>query len=400
MEQIRIYSDAPCVTVPKVSAEIDLGSLKSNYKVLASFAPKARHIAVVKADAYGHTSALCVPALLEVGCDFFAVSCIEEALAVKKICIELSKEAEVLILGYTDPAMSPVLAEYGIIQSVVSREHGEKLASFAEKYGLRVRAHIAVDTGMNRIGLKAVSETECRYVADEIARLAKRQGLLVEGMFTHFSRADEDFEASDGEEFTKAQFKKFDLIRAYLLEDGIKLFCHASNSAAALRFPEFDLDGVRLGIVLYGANPSKYAKAPVSPVMSLKTVVSRVHTIKKGEVVGYGGTYVAESDGVIATLPIGYADGFMRAFSGAPVTVHTKKGEVKATVVGRICMDQCMIDVSGSDVEVGDTVTVFGRDPADLCRLAVMASTIEYEVLCLVSARVPRIAKESGVDTK
>jgi alanine racemase len=390
-----MYSDAPCVPAPKTFAEIDVGALKQNYRALCACAQKARRICVVKADAYGHTSAICVPALLEEGCDFFAVSSVEEAIAVKNICREAKKRADVLVLGYTDCSLAPLLSEHDIIQTVISEDHALELGSAASRWGVSVRVHIALNTGMNRIGLCAVSDEDCASASETVKRIYSFcESLSVEGLFTHFSLADADFELSDGREFTEAQFERFCSVRSRLLDDGIRLFCHVSNSAATIRFPEYALDGVRLGIALYGIAPSRYVSASVKPVMSLRTVVSHIQSVSAGERVGYGGEYLANKDITVATLPLGYGDGFLRAYSGFNLTVHTKSGDIKAPVIGRVCMDQCMVDVSGTDALVGDEVTVFGNDTTDISILARMAETIEYEVLCLVSARVPRAAKE------
>ena len=397
MDSFRIYSDAPSVLAPKVHAEIDVCALKNNYKTLRDMAPNARKICVVKADAYGHTAAICVPALLEEGCDFFAVSCIEEAVAVRMLCREAGSCADVLILGYTDCSLANLLSEYDIIQTAVSEEYALELASVASRMGLSVRIHVALDTGMSRIGIRAISPDECAAAVKTVKNLISCKGLVVEGLFTHFARADESFELSDCREFTRAQFERFDFVRSALLADGIRLFSHVSNSAATIRLPEYALDGVRLGIALYGIAPSEHAGADISPVMSLCTVVSHIHSVLKGERVGYGGAFLADKDILVATLPIGYADGFLRDYSGFSLTVHTKFGDVRAPVIGRVCMDQCMIDVSGLNASVGDKVTVFGGDPQDISRLAAMAETIEYEVLCLVSARVPRAAVKKEV---
>jgi alanine racemase len=156
-----------------------------------------------------------------------------------------------------------------------------------------------------------------------------------------------------------------------------------------MRFPKFALDGVRIGIMLYGGG-ALISGIDLKPVMSLYTRITHIHTLLAGEPLGYGGTYVAESDRIIATLPIGYADGFLRGYGGASVKVITSNGEREARLVGRICMDQCMIDVTGTGAEVGDTVMLFGGDRKMLEDLAKRAGTIDYECLCLISARVPR----------
>ena len=384
----------PDLLCRKMWAEIDTDALQKNYRSLSTVSPDARQICVVKADAYGHTSKICVPALLRAGCDFFAVSCIEEAIEVREICRQQLKDADILVLGYTDCRMVSVISEYDVIQTVISADYAIELERAAKEEGCRVRVHVALDTGMNRIGLCARNSSECQEAAAFIKTLVPSESLLVEGMFTHFARADEDLDISDGANFTKEQFDRFSLVRGELQKNGIELFCHVCNSAASINFPQLALDGVRLGILLYGAAPSEFVTADVVPVMSLFTVISHIHTLPKGEQVSYGGKYRASDDRVIATLPIGYADGFLRAYSGAKVTVHTQKGEFKAPVIGRVCMDQCMIDVTDIPARVGDRIRLFGKSSDELTRLAKMADTIEYETLCLISGRVPRIEKE------
>lgn len=387
----------PYLPRTKVWAEIDKNALINNYKLLCAKTPDTKHICVVKADAYGHTSAICVGALLDAGCDFFAVSCIEEAIEVRNLCGIKNPAAEVLILGYTDPRCARQLSEYNIIQTIVDEEHAIALEDAAKHENCRIRAHIALDTGMNRIGLCAETADECKAAANTVKRLTDSPNLSVEGMFTHFAQADEEETAALAPESkTKLQFERFVSVKKALEESNIKLFCHVCNSAAAVRFPEFALDGVRLGILLYGVRPSCKMTAETSPVMSLHTVISHIHPLATGDKVSYGGKYEADSDKTIATLPIGYADGFIRAYSGAKVTVHTENGDYKAPIIGRICMDQCMIDVTGIPAETGDRVTVFGCSPEELSALAAIADTIEYEVLCLISGRVPRIAKKSN----
>lgn len=396
MSSHRLYSGLPALPFHKAWAEIDTDALKRNYVSLQSYAPASRHVCVVKADAYGHTAGLCVPALLDAGCDFFAVSCIDEALEVRNLCREASKNADILILGYTAPEHAKTLADNDIIQAVISEQYADSLCDGAKNYGCRVRVHIALDTGMNRIGLDARSDEECHRAAELIKSLYRKNELSVEGLFTHFSKADE----GDGESFTKEQYDRFLSVKSILESSNINLFCHVSNSAATIRYPELSLDGVRLGILLYGATPSAHVSADVSPVMSLHTSISRIHRLPAGQRVSYGGDFVSDTERTIAALPIGYADGFLRAYSGFKVTVHTSKGDFKAPIIGRICMDQCMIDVTDLPVAVGDKITVFGYDKSSISELAEMAGTIEYEVICLVTGRVPRIEKITADKSK
>jgi alanine racemase len=216
-------------------------------------------------------------------------------------------------------------------------------------------------------------------------------------MFTHFAKADEALEADNTDDMTRRQFELFTKTDDALRALGVDVkFRHVCNSAATMRFPEYHLDACRLGITLYGTHSSRYVdRYALSPVMKLCTVISHLHTLSAGESISYGGTYTANEDRLIATLPIGYADGFIRAYSGAVVTVLTSDGERRAAIRGRICMDQCMIDVTGTNAKVGDKVVIFGNTTKELTELAKMADTIEYEALCLVTSRVPRIEIDS-----
>ena len=395
MYPFYLYTDMPKLTEHKVIAEIDTEALLNNYRTLAQMTPNTRHICVVKADAYGHTCEICVPALLDAGCDFFAVSCIEEALVVRRICRERQKFADILILGYTDRRQVIELASNGIIQTLLSVEYARELDEAALSVGCKVRAHAALDTGMNRIGICARDDDECAEAVEQLCELSRLEGIRLEGLFTHFAKADEEYYSTveSPDSYTLLQGQRFISVRDALKRQGVELFCHVCNSAATARFPSLALDGVRIGILLYGIQPSEHINVPVSPVMALKTLISHIHTLRAGQTVSYGGTYRADRDRVIATVPIGYADGLLRAYSGFELTVKTVDGDKKAAIVGRICMDQCMIDVTGLPVSVGDEVTVFGGSSDQLRTLANMAGTIEYESLCLVSARVPRIKK-------
>jgi alanine racemase len=395
-----MYTDMPKLSEHKVVAQIDTDALVYNYRKLCNMTPDVHHICVVKADAYGHVTDICVPALLEAGCDFFAVSCIEEAISVRKICREYGSDADILILGYTDPSQAGALARNEIIQTLLSVEYACRLNDVALAEGCRVRTHVAVDTGMNRIGIPAMSDVECDKAAEAIKRIISLEHLKTEGMFTHFARSDEEYEKTvlPSSSHTRIQASRFIKVKERLEKDGIKLFCHACNSAAAVRFPEYAFDAVRLGIVLYGIRPSEHVEVELKPVMTLKTLISHIHTLKSGETVSYGGRYCSDDERKIATLPIGYADGFMRAYEGFYMTVRNAQGSFKAQVVGRVCMDQSMIDVTDLPVSVGDEVTVFGEDSASLSELARLADTIEYECICLVSARVPRVKKINARD--
>ena len=396
MYPYHLYGGIPRLDIHKKIAVIDTAALEHNYKLLASHVCSSEFICVVKADAYSHSAEICVPTLISSGCRFFAVSCIEEAVAVRNICLNNGSNADILILGYTDPSQVGLLAHNNIIQTAVSLEHAKALSERAEKEKCVLRVHLAIDTGMNRIGICACDDESCAGAVNEMETALRLPNLNVEGMFTHFSKSDENTETAFAEESqTHVQGKRFIYIKNALERKGIKLFCHACNSAAAIRFPEYAFDGVRVGIMLYGIYPSEhFDDIGLLPVMSLSTIISHVHDVAEGGQVSYGGAFTAKRKTKIATLPIGYADGYLRKYSGAEVSVKTESGTYQAKIVGRICMDQCMIDISNVPAKVGDTVVLFGEDPTSLRQLAELAQTIEYECICLVSARVPRIIKQ------
>ena len=394
MESVyRLYSSLPQTEQEKNRAEIDLDALRYNYRYLSGVVreknPDVRFIAVVKAEAYGHGAPQCVSALLDEGCDFFAVSSIDEAVAVRKICDERQKNADILILGYTSPSLTFQLVRYDIIQTLLSKEYAEDLNAAAAASGIVVRSHVAIDTGMNRIGISAQSKEDLLDAEQTVVEMERLSHLRIEGMFSHFARADEGI---GGEAFSNVQSDRYRELCKRLETRGVYIpFHHVCNSAATIARPADHMNGVRVGILLYGVCPSDSFDLPLRPVLKLKTVISHLHEVAPGETVGYGGIYRANSRRTIATVPIGYADGFLRGYSGCPVTVETENGDRIAPIVGNICMDQCMIDVTDCGAHVGDTVTFFGNRTEELATYAKMAGSIGYECLCLISSRVPRI---------
>lgn len=394
-EQIyKLYSSLTELEQRKTWAEIDLGALRHNYRLLcdtvAAASPSARLIAVVKAEAYGHGAPECVRTLLDEGCRFFAVSCIDEAVAVRAVCDGAHLDADILILGYTQPSLAAQLARFNVIQTLLSEDYAVRLESAAAQANQTVRTHLAIDTGMNRIGFAAHNSEEIAATTAAITRVCSFPHLSVEGMFTHFAQADEET-GGIGEARTDLQSTRYREVLHTLEERGVRIsFHHACNSAATVRRPNDYFNGVRVGILLFGARPSAHVELPLKPVMKLKTVISHLHRLLPGEAVSYGGSYTADSERLIATMPIGYADGFLRSYSGAYVTVETAEGPRCAPIVGRICMDQCMIDVTGTGAQSGDVVTLFGNDPKELYAYADRAGTVDYECLCLISSRVTR----------
>ncbi len=391
MKSYRTYSTLSVFERHKSEAHIDLCALVDNYKRLCSYLDGQRAICVVKADAYGHGAPECVKALSDAGCDFFAVSSIEEAMAVREsLTPDADKRTDIIILGYTFPWQAELLCRHNIIQTISSEQYAAELDRYAQEAGCVVRTHIALDTGMNRIGFCVHNERQINEAVDKICGLRELSGVEICGMFTHFSDADAEMEKR--EKKTRRQYDRFEKVKLRLEKRGFDVgFCHVCNSAATVKYTDMHLDGVRLGIMLYGALPSEYIECELKPVMTFKTIIAHIHLLSPGEEVSYGGEFASDVERKIATIPIGYADGFIRDLSGATLYVKTKNGEYACPVVGRVCMDQCMLDITGIDTESGDEVIVFGEDPDRLHVLAQRAKTIEYEILCLISSRVARI---------
>ena len=282
------------------------------------------------------------------------------------------------------------MIKFDLIQTLLSPDYARELAEVIKKENLpRLRVHVAVDTGMGRIGYPARTEAEIDETVQNILALQKESAFEICGMFTHFARADEALASS--KEKTNLQATRYRKLKEKLEERGMVIpFHHVSNSAAALTRPDDVFDGVRLGLCLYTPPTYKPKRLNLQPVMHLSADIVHIQTIPKGESVGYGGRFTALEDTPIGVLPIGYADGIPRSLRGATLTLHTQKGDFPVKIIGSICMDQCMIDLSGIDAEVGDRVSFFGHTPTALSELAEYAGTIPYELLCAISLRVRR----------
>ena len=411
MNHVHLHEDFPTLPGLRARAVIDTRALIANYHAIMTpiraVSPHTMPIAVVKADAYGHGIRPVVGALLGEGCRSFAVACLEEAVALRRLLRELTREpdsaTDILILGYSAPENAAILARYTVTATLISEDYTRRLVDCARRDGVRVKVHAALDTGMHRVGYPAHTDEEIRETVKTLSALFGGEGgdaLIPDGLFTHFARADEDYdtEMNRPDSLTMTQYDRYRRVLQGLTEQGIRpRFCHVCNSAAAIRFPnalpEGCLDGVRLGINLYGYGVSfpHGPTAHTAPVMKLETVVTHTHTLPVGETVGYGGSFSADTPRTLATLPVGYADGWIRDLSGAEITFHTPVGDVTAPIVGRICMDQCMADVTGLPVTVGTRVTLFGETSDQLKALARRAHTITYELLCLITARIPRV---------
>lgn len=367
-------------------AEIDIYALKHNLKVIKEKAQPSKIMAVVKANAYGHSVDLVTPAIEKEGVDFFAVSNLGEALQLR----DLGIKSPILILGYTPVNAVKVLSDNNISQCVYDYTYAKALSKQAQENNVELKIHIKLDTGMSRLGFDCRSEN-LKGINDAISA-ATLQNFLLEGVFTHFALSDRTPAEEDG--FTDEQFARFTAGLNKFEERGLKpQICHCCNSSACLQDNDKHLGLVRPGIILYGLTPNADLELQENliPVMTLKSVISMVKTIEAGDTVNYGRTYKAERPTKIATVAAGYADGYPRSLSNKGYVLVNGK---KAPIVGRICMDQLSVDVSNIDeVDIGQEVILFGKElPVE--DLAEICQTINYEIICNISPRVPRIIKK------
>jgi alanine racemase len=374
--------------------EIDLDRLGQNLAAIRSRTREGCEImAVVKADAYGHGAPLVAAEYERLGVRRFAVSNLEEAQQLRRGGVK----SPVLILGFTPAEYAGELARGGIRQTVYDLDYARRLSKEAVAAGVKVEAHIKIDTGMSRIGFLYWDGADRERSLREIGEVAALPGLSLEGIFTHFAVADEP-----EKNYTAEQYGRFTRAVEDLGRAGIRFrYRHCCNSAALLEFPQMQLDMVRPGIILYGLTPAVGMPLPqgveLKPVMSIKTVISQVKELPAGVSVSYGRKYTTGGPTRVATLPIGYADGFQRSLSNkGHVLIHGRR----APVIGRVCMDQCMADVTGiPEAAAGDVATVVGRDGGaeiTLDELAGQMGTINYEIACLIAKRVPRIYLRGG----
>ncbi len=368
-------------------AEINLDNFRHNFREAKRLAMGKKTFGVIKADAYGHGAVELARVLEEEKVDYFAVAVITEALELRRNGFK----EPILILGYTPPEFTKEIVENDITQTVFSYEQAKAISREAVDKNKIAKIHIKLDTGMGRIGFLPVKES-----VDEIAKIAGLNNLHLEGIFSHFSAADEE-----NKDFANLQMKRYVEIIDKLSKLGIKFEVkHLANSAGIIDLPDAYFDGVRPGIMLYGYYPSQEVKVDrltLKPVMSLKAKIVHIKEVPEDTPISYGRKFYTKRTSRIATLPFGYDDGFTRLFFGkANVIVNGKI----APIVGRICMDQCMADITEcGDVNIGDEVIVMGESQglsitAD--DLAESIGTISYEILCMVSRRVPRVFVEDG----
>ena len=368
-------------------AEIDLDALAHNYRQARKrTGPNVKYLGVVKADAYGHGALQVAKKLEELGADYLAVSSLDEARELRHGGVN----APILILGHTPPEMVPQLIAYGITQAVSAKAKAEEYSAAAAACGGTLKVHIKVDTGMSRLGF-LVRDGHFDGGVEAIAASCALPHLEAEGIFTHFSVSDADDAPS--EDYTRRQFAVFQHVISALEARG-RTFAirHCANSGALARYPEMYLDMVRPGIALYGVGDDA-ERLGLRPVMSLKSSISTIKVFDPDTDISYGRTFHTTEKTRVGVLPIGYADGFFRGLSGR-MSVVTEQG--RAPLLGRICMDMCMVDLTRlPGVHVGDTVEIFGkRQKVDA--LAAVLGTIPYELTCAVSKRVPRVYLSGG----
>lgn len=368
-------------------AEIDLNNLEHNMKEIAKLCKGKEIIAVLKADAYGHGALDVATTLIKGGATKLGVAVITEALELRDSGID----TPIVILGYTPLSFAKKLIINDIEQTAYTYECAAELSKEAQSLNKRVKIHVAVDTGMGRIGFLPTEQG-----LDEIEALSKLPNVDIEAIFTHFATADEADKS-----YTLEQIEKFNWFCDTLEKRGVNVGKkHIANSAAIIDMPDAYFDGVRPGILLYGYYPSYEVnrdKLDLKRVLTLKANISYVKTVPKGEYISYGRRFHTERESIIATIPIGYADGYSRQMlNKAKVIIN---GEL-APVVGAICMDQCMIDVTDiGQVKEGDEVILLGEENGvkfDAEDMAEIIGTISYEVICMISKRVPRVYIRDG----
>ncbi len=363
---------------PQVWAEINLPALQRNYERIKGIT-NSEIMPIIKANAYGHGVLPVAQALYEKGARRFGISNMVEALELKKNF----SDCQIMIVGALPFESIPTIVREEIICGVHRLEHAKLLSEEGERQGKTAKIHLKVDTGMGRLGFR---EEEW----ESLLKCAQLPNLYIEGIYTHFATADHlDLT------YAKEQLAKFIKITEYLKSKGVNIpLRHAANSAGILQLPEAHFELVRPGILLYGLPPSPYVGKDMDwePVLTWKAKISHIKTLAQGDTISYGRTFRTAYSTRVATIPVGYADGLRRNLSNCGEMVLNGK---RATIVGRICMDQSMLDVTKiPDVNVGDTVTLIGTDgyeTIDATEIADLLGTINYEILCGISARVPRI---------
>ena len=372
----------------RVYATVNLDAVASNMRSMRDNLPASTLImGSVKADGYGHGS-VPVAKTIEPYVFGYAVATIDEGIILRRHGINKT----ILILGVTHESRYEDLLRYDNLTAMFQYEKAKKLSDLALKQGKKAVVHLALDTGMSRIGMKADREH-----AKEAAAIAALEGIEVEGLFTHFARADETDKSAYEE-----QYRRYKEFLGYLKELGVKIpIRHCSNSAGIVESLESNhMDMVRAGIAIYGMYPSDevdHNSVKLTPAMEIKSCITYIKEIEAGTAVSYGGTFVADHTMKVATIPVGYGDGYVRSLSGkGDVPIHGKR----AAILGRICMDQFMVDVTDiPDVQEDDEVTLLGSDGAECImmeELAEKSGGFHYEMICDIGKRIPRVYLKDG----
>lgn len=374
-------------TTKRVWTEVDPDRIVGNYNYIRSvIGADCKLCAVVKANAYGHGTLRVAKALETAGADMFAVACVSEAMELRENGIA----SDIIVLGRTEPEDVQVLCDNNIIQTVYSFDYATELSALLIKSGRKLKIHLKVDTGMNRIGFDCRNSDNIQRTTVQILEIVKQNVFDIQGIFSHFAVSDRKNDI-----FNAIQYRNFLSLTGKLTRAGINIpIRHICNSDGVFNFPNCHMEMVRTGIALYGTEGNPHLK----PAMSLKCSVIHVHRVPAGECISYGCSFKAPKDMKVATLSIGYADGLPRAWADRGYVLIDGK---RAKIVGRICMDQCMVDVSGINCKAGDVATIFGSDGGEALSVKKMADaigTISYEILCSFDRK--RIYTETTVNDK
>ncbi len=369
-----------CTPMRETVLYVDLDRLAENTRQVRKWiGPNVTFLAVVKGDGYGHGAPEIAPTLLKNGADMLGVACVSEGVALRKSGIS----APICLLGYTPPALMPLAAEHQLTLAAVSLEQGRAISALGERLGTRLPVNVALDTGMHRVGIQDTEEGR-----RELLEVLTLPGLKPVGIFSHFAQASDEAD--------RAQYARYEnllsAVRAAKLPVPVRHIC---ESVATVSFPEYHLDMVRVGTLLYGTR--SYPELPLKPVATFRSEIGSIRIIPPGEGVGYGYTWTARRTTVLGTLPFGFADGFSAQLAGIGTVMIRGKN---VPLVGKICMDQCMVDLTDlPEAAVGDEVLIFGdgshgeNTVAGLCE---KMGVTRGEVLCRITQRVPRVYLKQG----
>lgn len=360
-------------------AEIDLDAFDFNIESIKRHCPDKEIIAVLKANAYGHSDVIIGKEYYRLGVRRFAVSNLHEAQRLREIIRD--NECFMLVFGYIPEECFGEVLRLNLTVTAGSIEFSERLSSFAQEHNTKIPVHIALDTGMTRVGVRTKEETES---------IMSLKGLEVGGFYSHFAVSDVLDE--DSRKFTLEQHKRF-----LELTEGYGLPLHCQNSGGICFYPDIKSDLMRPGLIPFGLSPNTSAETPLplKQVMTLKSVIDQLKTVPKGTTVSYGRTYTLDKEQILAVVPVGYADGYSRLLSNKGMAAV---GGMLCPIRGRVCMDQLMIDVTDTNAKIGDEVKFYSGDfkETSLDHIADIMGTISNEVVCNVSARVPRVAVRGG----